>query len=83
MLEIDDLLEGVEVFVNDQSIGIQIVPTYKFDLGPYLSEGENRIDIISATTLERFVEKKPPIPGAPVKEATNILGIRNAVKIFY
>lgn len=83
VLEINDLLEGVEVFVNGQSVGIQIVPTYKFDLSPYLKKGENRIDIISATTLERFVEKKPPIPGAPVKEATNILGIRNPVKIFY
>lgn len=83
VLLIDDLLEGVEVFVNGESLGIQIVPTYEFDLTPYLKDGENQLEIISATTLERFVEKKSMVPGAPLPEPKNLLGIKGTVKIVY
>ena len=53
ILEITDAREGVEVFVNDMSLGIQIVPSYIYDLKPYLNEGVNKIRIEVATTLER------------------------------
>ncbi len=52
-LEITDAWEGVEVFVNGASAGIQIVPTYLFDITPYLLVGKNQIVIEVATTLER------------------------------
>ena len=53
LLEITDAYEGVEVFVNDRSLGIQVVPVYRYDLTPYLQPGKNRIRIEVATTLER------------------------------
>lgn len=53
ILEITDAYEGVEVFVNDISAGLQIVPTYRYDITPYLHEGENLLRIEVATTLER------------------------------
>ena len=52
-LEITDAGEDVEVFVNGQSLGIQVFPTFVYDLTKALSEGENRIRIEVATTLER------------------------------
>ena len=59
VLKITDAREGVEVFVNDQSLGIQIVPEYCFDLTPYLRPGMNRIRIEVATTLEREAQDFP------------------------
>ena len=53
ILEITDAYEGVEVFVNGQSLGIQITPRYLYDLTPCLKDGSNRLAIEVATTLER------------------------------
>ena len=53
MLEITDAWEGVEVFVNGQSAGIQVVPPYRFDLRGLTADGENTLVIEVATTLER------------------------------
>ena len=53
VLEITDAYEGVEVFVNGESLGIQIVPTFLFDLTGHLNKGKNKIAIEVATTLER------------------------------
>lgn len=52
-LEIEDAAEGVEVFVNDRSLGIQIAPPFRYTLTEALEEGENRLAIEVATTLER------------------------------
>ena len=59
LLEITDAYEGVELFVNDESLGIQIVPTYRYDLSDALRPGENRIRIEVATTLEREAQNFP------------------------
>ena len=53
MLDITDAVEGVEVFVNGNSLGIQIVPRYRFDLSKLVNPGENTLAIEVATTLER------------------------------
>lgn len=52
-LEITDAYEGVEVFVNGESLGIQIAPPFRFELSGLLSPGSNQICIEVATTLER------------------------------
>ena len=53
VLEISDAYEGVEVFVNGVSAGIQIVPRYIFDISQLCKPGHNQIAIEVATTLER------------------------------
>lgn len=53
VLEITDAYEGIEVFVNDRSLGFQIVPPYRYALNDALISGENRLRIEVATTLER------------------------------
>lgn len=53
ILEITDAAEGVEVFVNGRSAGIQIVPAYHYDLTGLVKKGENELVIEVATTLER------------------------------
>ena len=53
VLVITDAYEGVEVFVNGRSAGVQVVPTYRFDLTPFVNEGVNEIVIEVSTTLER------------------------------
>lgn len=64
ILQISDAYEGVEVFVNGVSAGIQVVPTYRFDIAPLLKEGDNEIRIEVATTLERYAAKNIPNPYA-------------------
>lgn len=52
-MKIADASEGVEVFLNGKSLGIQIAPPYLYDLTAYMEEGTNRLAIEVATTLER------------------------------
>lgn len=59
ILEITDAYEGVEVFVNGRTLGIQIVPVYRYDLSDVLQTGENTLVIEVATTLEREMSQIP------------------------
>lgn len=52
-LEITEAYEGVEVFVNDKSVGIQVVAPYRYDLTGLCTPGKNKLTIEVATTLER------------------------------
>jgi hypothetical protein len=81
-LAIEDAFEGVEVFVNDESVGIQVAPPFIFDISRQLQTGENKLRIEVATTLERERHFASPIPGdffamltkAPVLGSTGIIG---------
>ena len=53
LLEITDAWEGVEVFINGKSAGIQVTPPYRYDLRGLAGEGDNALTIEVATTLER------------------------------
>lgn len=53
LLEISDASEGVEVFLNDRSLGIQIAEPYRYELTEGIENGSNRLIIEVATTLER------------------------------
>lgn len=53
-LLVEDAYEAVEVFVNEKSLGIQIVPPFAFDLSSALTAGTNKLRIEVATTLERY-----------------------------
>lgn len=53
LLEISDAAEGVEVFVNGVSAGLQIVPPFRYDLTKLTVPGVNILAIEVATTLER------------------------------
>ena len=52
-LLLTDAQEGVEVFVNGQSLGIQIAPPFRYELTAFLKAGENDLAVEVATTLER------------------------------
>lgn len=53
VLEITDAYEGVEVFLNGWTAGIQVMPPFRYDLSRLVAEGENHLVIEVATTLER------------------------------
>ena len=52
-MKITDAYEGVELFVNGVSAGIQIAPPFRYELTDLIRDGENRLTIEVATTLER------------------------------
>ncbi len=76
-LEIEGAQEGIEVFVNGDSLGIQIVPVYRFELADKLKLGINDIVIEQATTLERVVPRRDGKP------AENHVGINSRIVIRY
>lgn len=58
-LMITDAYEGIEVFVNGKSLGIQIAPPFVCDISGAVREGENALRIEAATTLEREMSTVP------------------------
>lgn len=79
-LRITGAQEGIEVFVNGVSAGIQIVPEYRFRIGELLKQGVNRIAIEQATTLERVVSRVNSVSREPIVP-TNHLGIDGTVEL--
>ena len=53
ILTLTDAYEGVELFVNGNSLEIRVAPPFRYEIGDALREGENEIRIEVATTLER------------------------------
>ena len=62
VLEITDAYEGVELFVNGKSCGIQVVPKFIYDITDKLVQGKNVLRIEVATTLERERNGKSKCP---------------------
>lgn len=81
VLEITDAHEGVEVFINGESQGIQIVPAYIYDITGALIDGENSVVIEVATTLEREMAKLPNMFGMKA-EPKALSGITGEVKLY-
>lgn len=52
-LTVTDAYEGLELFVNGEKVGGQIIPPYEFDISEVLRQGKNEIKIEISTTLER------------------------------
>ena len=81
LVEITDAAEGVELFLNGKSLGIQIIPVYRYDLTSHLITGVNELRIEVATTLEREMSTIPDFTGK-TKEAASKSGITGTVKLF-
>lgn len=80
-LKITEAFEGVEVFVNGKSLGIQIVPEYLYELTKETREGLNSIVIEVATSLERQMAQYPNMFGQKW-EAENRNGITGEVRLY-
>ena len=81
ILEITDAWEGVEVFANGRSVGIQIAKSYVYDLTPALKEGINDIAVEVASTLERETNIIPDFFGNR-KEIKGKTGITGEIKLY-
>lgn len=65
ILEIEDAYEAVEVWCNEEKVGIQICPPYQFDLTQYLRTGRNDLKIEVAATVIRSVQVRPDMEFGP------------------
>jgi hypothetical protein len=82
ILEITDAWEGVEVFVNGESAGLQITPPFIYDISALAKIGSNELAVEVATTLERERKADPsPIPSVPAYPASGS-GITGDVTIW-
>ena len=84
LLEITDAAEGVEVFVNGKSAGVQIVPCYRFDITTFVQNGRNALAIEVATTLERerFAAQKGLVSRLLAKKPSGGSGLTGAVRLY-
>lgn len=86
ILKITDAHEGVEVFINGKSQGIQIAPPFLYDITDAVMEGENQIRIEVATTLEREMAARTEDMIAKLTgqntEPKALSGITGTVKIY-
>jgi hypothetical protein len=82
VLEITDAHEGVEVFVNSHSCGIQIAPPFRFDISRFLKQGENHLQIEVATTLERQVGRKGLVAMMVFPKPSALSGITGDVNLY-
>jgi hypothetical protein len=83
ILEITDAHEGVEVFVNGVSAGIQITPPFRYDISTLVNPGDNKMVIEVATTLERerYAALSNPMEKMRVSKPVSHLGISG--QVFY
>ncbi|WP_140398054.1 glycosyl hydrolase [Lachnoclostridium sp. An169] len=55
LIHLEDAYEGVEVWINDQYVGMKICPPYTFDISKAVKPGYNSLRIEVANTLANHV----------------------------
>ena len=83
VLEISDAHEAVEVFVNGESAGIELLPPFAYDITALLKPGENTLRIEAATTLEHENLKKETNMWDVNPKAPDPTGITGTVTLKY
>ena len=63
MLDLGNVYETAEVFINNISAGVKICKPYRFDLAPLLKEGANQIVVEVTNTLGCLLYTSPVIFG--------------------
>ena len=84
VLEITDAYEGVEVFINGETLGIQIAPPFLYDITGKVKNGENKVRIEAATTLEREMaarDDQPQLIPGMSEPPSNPSGINGMVRL--
>ncbi|MBT2721135.1 sugar-binding domain-containing protein [Bacillus sp. ISL-46] len=56
------IYEAVELWINDEYVGMKVCPPYIFEIGKYLRKGTNTIRVEVATTLDRYRLNHPEPP---------------------
>jgi hypothetical protein len=62
ILTFENIYEAVEIWINDEYVGMKVCPPYVFEVANYLKKGTNTIRVEIATTLDRdrFNHPEPP-----------------------
>ncbi|MEH7418020.1 glycosyl hydrolase [Neobacillus drentensis] len=62
ILSFEYIYEAVELWINDEYVGMKVCPPYVYDVANYLRKGTNTIRVEVATTLDRdrFNQPEPP-----------------------
>ena len=81
-LEITDAFEVVDLYINGEKLQTQIFAPFIYDISKYVKDGENKVCIEVATTLEREMLKVPDMFGRPKPEPKYGSGITGEVKIY-
>jgi len=62
ILSFEYIYEAIELWINDEYVGMKLSPPYIYELGNYLRKGTNTIRVEVATTLDRDRLNRPEPP---------------------
>jgi hypothetical protein len=82
-LEIENVGETMDLWINDEYIGFCLTPPYRYEVNRYLRPGKNLIRIEVSTTLDRDQANYPPSPVKLSYEAQEATGMYGKVRILY
>ena len=73
LLNIEDAYEGVEVWINEEYIGMKICPPYTFDITKAVQTGKNHVRIEVANTLFNRVQALNGAGGSPMRGGPSVI----------
>ena len=83
VLDLSDVYEAAEVWVNNRPAGMRICPPYRFDLADLAQPGKNTLRIEVATTLERALINEPNFFGPPAGSPPAPTGMIGPAVIYF
>ena len=66
-IDLGDLVSSAELFINGKSAGIKLSPPWKFDITPFVQQGENQIEILIYNTLANNYTSIPTMYRGEIK----------------
>lgn len=81
-LEFEKAGELVDLWVNDEYVGMRLQPPYVFDIGGLLRKGKNRIRAEVTTTLDREQMRYPEPPACQDYQVMEATGLCGKVKLY-
>lgn len=75
--------EAMELWINDEYVGMKICSPYIFNIAKYLKEGKNTIRVEAATTLDRDRFTRPDPPFILWHDSIDPTGMYGEIKLFY
>lgn len=82
-LSFEFVYEAIELWINDEYVGMKICPPYIFDIAKYLKKGENTIRVEVATTLDRDRFTRPEPPFIMFHDTVDPTGMYGEIKLLY
>lgn len=77
IIDLGEVYEVAEIWLNDENIGVRICPPYKFDVTKYLRKGTNHLKVEVTNTLVK--DQQDFLSQLLIQEPTGLMGPVNII----